>query len=978
MDSVQDRDGRIVFPPFVLDAANARLYRGADVVRLRGKSLAVLEHLARRPGQLVTKNELLAALWPHTYVTETALAGCVRELRRALGDCRGEPQFIETVYGRGYRFIAATQPAVGTQENETSHHPPVTSHDLVGRAAEIAQLDAWLRAALNGRRQLVFIAGDAGIGKTSLVNAFVDAVRRGGPAPPLIAVGRCIEQYGPGEPFLPVLEALTRLCRQDGDAGVAAIMRRCVPRWLLALPGERAESQPPAGAAERAVRFLVEAIEAVAADRPLILLFEDLHWSDPSTLDVLSHVAQRPDPVRLLVIGTYRPVDAILRQHPLRVVEQELRTRRHSAQLTLRLLNQRAVTSWLERLGPNPPPRLTEWLYQRTDGHPLFLSALLEDLKTEGLVQYDGGAWTVSPRFADTGVPESLRLMIDQQVDRLQAGDQQLLEAASAVGVHFSAAAVAAALDRDTVQVEERCNAMARRGQFLSAERSIDWPDGTVAGGYAFLHALYQNVLYERLPPARRQQVHARIAQRLERGYGAHAEDCAVELAVHCERGGDIVNAIRNRERAAHRCNQRGAHREAAASLRRALELVESLPDSRDRGRQSLWLSLMLGAALIPITGYADAELQATFQRCCQLAEQLGERPQLFAALSGLETCYLARGALAAAAPVSEQLLQLAEAMPVPVFAVLAHTAAGWTRCCQGNFSDAVTHLVQATAVHATGEARETINIDAGTLAVTALCLALLPLGRVDEMRARMAQEVARCRQSERAIDRVTVLSSSSLLHSNLGEAEVAEADAAEALAVAAENGLREPAIAAAVHAWAIAVRDGSDAALAHLVDRVGAYRAAGFGTYLSAILNLAAAAHAQAGKIETGLGLLTQAIEHVESTGERWCEAEVYRLRGELLAAQLPTRGVGKAAAKRRAHLREAEGWIERALAAARRQGAKLWELRATVSLARLRHEQGRTAAARALLAPIDAWLPEGRDLPDVRAVHALRERLR
>lgn len=974
MDSVANRPGRISFPPFVLDAADARLYRGSDIIRLRGKSLGVLEYLAQRPGQLVTKDELLAALWPETYVSEAALAGCVRELRHALGDSRGEPRFIETVYGRGYRFIAAPQPPAASPQ--PSHQSPITSHDLVGRDAELAQLDAWLGKAREGRRQLVFIAGDAGIGKTSLMNTFLDSVG-GDTAAPLVAVGQCIEQYGPGEPFLPVREALTRLCRQPGELDVASTVHRCVPRWLLPLPGETAELEAPAGAAERAVRFLVEAIEAIAADRLLILVLEDLHWSDPSTLDVLSYLAQRPDPAHLLVIGTYRPVDAILRQHPLRIVEQELRARRFSTQLTLRFLNQSAVTQWLERLCPNPPPPLAEWLYERTDGHPLFLSALLEDLTTEGLVQHDGGTWTVSSHFADAGVPESLRLMIDQHVDRLHVDDQQLLEAASAVGVQFSAAAVAAALDRDTIQMEELCNALARRGQFLSARPSVDWPDGTVAGGYVFLHALYQNVLYERLPPARRQQLHARIAQRLQRAYGAHAEDYAVELAMHFERGHDIVNAIRHRERAAHRCNQRGAHREAAASVRRALELVEALPDSRDRMHQTLWLSLMLGTALIPLVGYADPELRATFQRCCELAEQLGEQPQLFAALTGLETCHLARGELSAATPVGARLLQLAEAMPVPVFTVLAHTAVGWTQCCQGNFRDAVEHLTRATTVHA-DVPRDVINIDTGTLAFSALCLALLPLGRLEEARTLMARDIERCRSSERAIDRVSALASSGLLYSNLGDAEVAERHTAEALAAAADNGLREPPIASTIHAWATAMRDGSDAALVNLREHVAAFRAAGLGTYLSAILNLAVTAHAQAGKIEFGLELLDQAVEHMESTGERWCEAELYRQRGELLAAQNPVRGARKSAMKTRDMMREPERWIERALETARRQGAKLWELRATVSLARLRHESGRTAEACALLERMDGWLPGGNDSADMRAARALLDRVR
>jgi DNA-binding winged helix-turn-helix (wHTH) protein/tetratricopeptide (TPR) repeat protein len=980
MDSTQDRGGRLAFPPFVLDAANARLSRGTAVIRLRSKSLAVLEYLAQRPGRLVTKTELLEALWPETYVTETALAGCVRELRLALGDSRGEPRFIETVYGRGYRFVAAVsrQSTVDSREASPKASPqfPVGGHHVVGRDGELAQLGGWLQLALDGRRQVVFVPGDVGIGKTTLVNAFIDAVRRRASAEVLVARGQCIEQYGPGEPFLPVLEALARASR--ADAAVAATVRRCVPHWLLPHTGERVDLQPGADATpERSVRILVQAIETLAAERAVLLVVEDLHWSDPSTLDVLSYLAQRPDPARLLVLGTYRPVDVIIRRHPLRVMEQELRRRRQSAQLALRLLSRGAVAGWLENLCPAPPSFFVEWLYKRTDGHPFFLSALLEDMKATGLVEYGAGGWTVSPRFTEMGVPQSLRMMIDQQIDRLEQADQQLLQAASAAGVQFSAATVGAGLGGDTVEAEERCNALARRGQFLRAEQSIDWPDGTVAGGYAFLHELYQNVLYERLPPARRQQLHARIAQRLERGYGAQAEDFAIELAVHCERGRDLVNAIRHRERAAQHCNQRGAHREAAASLRRALELVESLPDPRDRLQQTLWLSLMLGATLIPITGYADAELLATFQRCCDLAEQLGEQPQLFAALTGLATCYFARGELPAASPVSERLLQLAEAMPVPIFDVLAHTGAGWLRCCRGNFSGAVEHLVHATAVHRAEVPRETINIDPGTLGVTALCLALLPLGRVEEARVRMAQEIARCRQSERAVDRVTVLASSGLLHGNLGEAEVAAQHAAEALAVAAENGVREPPIAATIHAWALAVRDASDAALAHLVDRVAAYRAAGFGTYLSAILNLAATAHGRAGKIEAGLRLLGQAVDHMEATGERWCEPELYRLRGELLAVPRSTRGRGKARAKRRDYIREAENWIECALDAARRQGARLWQLRATVSLARLRHEQGRTADARALLESIAIWFPAGQDVPDLHAAHTLLARL-
>jgi len=257
-------------------------------------------------------------------------------------------------------------------------------------------------------RQVVFVTGEAGIGKTSLVDAFLGDLPT---APCLVARGQCIEQYGPAEPFLPLLDALVRLGREPDNGSVASTLERCLPDPLLSPVASRTVGSGGGGIMpERAVRLLGGAVEAVAAEGLIVLVLEDLHWSDPSTLDVLSYVAQRSEPCRLMVLATYRPTDVILRRHPLRELASELRARRRSEQLPVGRLTVAAVYQWLGCLCPSPPQALVAWLHGRTDGHPLFLLMLFEALAAAGVVECDGGEWSVQSGYAEFGVPESLRL----------------------------------------------------------------------------------------------------------------------------------------------------------------------------------------------------------------------------------------------------------------------------------------------------------------------------------------------------------------------------------------------------------------------------------------------------------------------------------------------------------------------------------------------------------------------------------------
>ncbi|MGH8185266.1 MAG: AAA family ATPase, partial [Steroidobacteraceae bacterium] len=293
-----------VFGRYRLDRVEGRLWRGATPVRLTRKAHGMLAHLVAHAGELLTKEDLLEAVWPRSVVVEGVLTTVVRELRLALEDPARNPLFIQTVHRQGYRFIAPVTACDALPASQAS-----ASRLLVGREAEWRQLQESFASAFNGARQAVFLAGEAGIGKTAIIDELVAHLAA---QSSLISMrGQCIEHYGMGEAYLPILEALGRLGRDD--ASLRDILSRYAPSWLAHLPA--LQSNLPQGAAAtpvtttRMLRELSEALEHLATHKPVILVLEDLHWSDTATLDWLAHFARRRDPARLLLLATYRPID---------------------------------------------------------------------------------------------------------------------------------------------------------------------------------------------------------------------------------------------------------------------------------------------------------------------------------------------------------------------------------------------------------------------------------------------------------------------------------------------------------------------------------------------------------------------------------------------------------------------------------------------------------------------------------------------
>lgn len=389
----------------------------------------------------------------------------------------------------------------------------------MGREAKLRQLHGWFAQAQRGARQVVFVTGEVGIGKTTVVEACLASLA-GDPAL-WLTWGQCLQHYGAGEAYLPVLDALGRLCRGPEGAHVLALLAQQAPTWLLQLPAllsatelEAVQRRALGATRERMLRELAETLEVLTVARPLVLVLEDLHWSDTATLDLVAWLARRREPARLLVLGTYRPVEVIAHRHPLQAVKQDLSLHGQCAELRLESLPEAAVAAYLAGRFPGQavPPGLTRALHRRTDGQPLFLVAVVDEMRRQGWVVEGDGPWPaiVEDAAIETLVPESLRELIEQQYDGLGAEAQQVLEAASVAGVEFSAAAVAAGVESAIGPVEECCADLARQRQFLEAHGVAEWPDGTLTECYQFRHALYQQVVYDRVPRARRVALHHR------------------------------------------------------------------------------------------------------------------------------------------------------------------------------------------------------------------------------------------------------------------------------------------------------------------------------------------------------------------------------------------------------------------------------------------------------------------------------------
>jgi tetratricopeptide (TPR) repeat protein len=465
-----------------------------------------------------------------------------------------------------------------------------TGVPFVGREIELSKLEGFLTNAMDSAGRVVFITGEPGIGKTALADEFLRRARADYPSLS-IARGRCVEQYGTGEAYLPFLDALGALLDGPARERLAAIMRTSAPMWCAQLPAafsstgafETIQQETIGATQERMMREMGDALGVFSSLSPVVLLLEDLHWADPSSIDLLRHLCQRIGNQRLMIAGTFRPEDVERSNHPLKDYKAEMQARKLCDEIALDLLTTSHIQDYLNAtFSPNDfPSEFAKHIHDKTEGHPLFATSLMQYLHERGDIAKSNEHWSLSRPLSkmELEAPESVRSMISKQISVLQDHERRALQYASVEGQEFLSTVVATLLGVDEIEVEEMLAKIEKTHRLIVTCEEEDLPDGSLATRYRFAHALYQNFLYDDLVANRRIMLHRQAGERLAQHYGTRAPQIAAQLALHFERGRDFVKAVEFLIHAGDNATTLYANAEARDHYTRALTLAEKLPE---------------------------------------------------------------------------------------------------------------------------------------------------------------------------------------------------------------------------------------------------------------------------------------------------------------------------------------------------------------------------------------------------------------
>jgi DNA-binding winged helix-turn-helix (wHTH) protein/tetratricopeptide (TPR) repeat protein len=701
------------FGPFVLDEASAQLLHGDQEVALQPKIFALLCVLAAHPGKLVTKGALLDDVWPGQDVNEGVVKTAVNQLRAALQDNPAQPRYIQTVPRRGYRFVAALQPVDpgdpvdGPTASLAQHAPMPTWIDApanapIGRALALDALRAaWTRAAAR-ERQLVFVVGEAGVGKTTLIDHFA---RHAGA--PRVLRGQCVEQGGQDAPYMPVLEALNGLCR--GAPEVLPLLRHVAPTWLAQMPwyldaAERAAVQLEIRGVGpgRMLRELGTLLDQLAQRHPLLCVLEDLQWSDQPTLLLLEHLASHRQPARWLLVASLRPDDGQGHLSAAADLHVRLRLRALAGSLQLDTFTPAQVADYMAQRYPQAalPRGAAQHLHAQTGGLPLYLATWL-DAAEQQHPPVQGGLPVDALTDPPHRLTQTLAHLIERQWELIAPEDQVLLEAAAVLGVEFWSQPLAAMLERSRMSVRAQVDRLARQGFWLAPLALEQLSDGSFDARHAFRHALHRHVLYQRLGPAARAELHRRAAVALQTAAPLGLAVSAAEMVEHHERSLDLAAAVRSSVAAVRLALARFVPQEAVRLAQRALALLERCRDIDVRERDALELALQAeqGVAFAQYLGFAAPEREAALER----ARQLGERAEPNAAHgwidAGLGWIHQTRADYARALQMADRVEAAARRFDDPALQICACNLRGSALSFQGAYAPAVACMREGLAL---------------------------------------------------------------------------------------------------------------------------------------------------------------------------------------------------------------------------------------------------------------------------------------
>jgi predicted ATPase/class 3 adenylate cyclase len=852
---------------------------------------------------------------------------------------------------------------IGTYRAEDAEDVAAAVPFLVGRDEEIGLLLRRWEQSKEGLGQVVHLSGEAGIGKSALVEVLRAHIRAEG-LPRIVFHCSPYHQNSALYPVITHVEHLLQFERQDTPAAkLDKLAHRLqtynlpldevVPLFaaLLSVPLHGRYAMPslsPPQQKQQTLDALVAWMVDEAERQPVLAVWENLHWADPSTLEMLALVLEQTPTVPMLSVLTFRP-----EFHP------PWPTRSHMTPITLNRLERPQVEALITHLaaGKTLPEDVVQHIVTKTDGVPLYVEELTKMLLASELLREDVDQYVLTGPLLSVAIPDTLQDSLMARLDQMNTA-KEVVQVGAVLGREFSyeMLQLVSSQDEETVQ--------AGLAQLVEAELLYQRGRPPRAR-YLFKHALIQDAAYASLLRSTRLQVHQQIARQLEERFPDTVETQPELVAHHYTEAACPDQAIGYWQQAGQRAMQRSANQEAIGHLRTGLELLATRPDTPERTQQELDLHMALGPVLMATKGNAAAEVEQTYTRARELCQQLGETPQLFVALRGLWRFYQDGGRLSTAREVAEQLLKLAQRQHEATRRMVAHVSLGATLTFMGAFTAARPHLEQGITL-TDPEAQRTLALRYG-VAPGAQCLVyaaitLWCLGAPEQGLARSQAACTLARELEHPLSLAGSLHYVVRLHLLRGEAHAAQDQAEALIALATEHTLPQyVALGRCVLGWALAAQGQSAEGVTLLHQGVTDTQAMGNRVVQPVYLPILAAVSGTLGQVDAGLPLVTEALALIEQTEVRWYEAETYRIKGTLLLHQ----AVPDAA--------QAETCFQQALNIARHQEAKSWELRAATSLARLWQSQDKRQAAYDMLAPVYEWFTEGFDTADLQEAKAL-----
>ena len=834
---------------------------------------------------------------------------------------------------------------------------------LVGREHELGiLLERWAWAK-HGDGQVVLLAGEPGIGKSRLIRALRERLGDEMYAP----LSHYCSPYHTNSALHPVIGLLEREARLDRDqppleqlARIEALVGRSsdgldVPLLAALLGVPTGDRYPPLTLTpdtqkRRTLQALVDQLAGLAAQQPVLSLYEDVHWIDPSTLELLTLVIERIRQLPVLLLLAFRPQ-----------FQPPWTGQAHVTTLTMNRLGRRQGADLVARVTGDKslPAEIVDQIVARTDGVPLFIEELTKTVLDSGLLADAGDHYELSGPLPPLAIPTTLHDSLMARLDRL-APIKEVAQFGAVIGREFSHELLAAVAPMARDLLDE---ALEQLVQSELVFRRGTPPDAI----YSFKHALVQDAAYQSLLRSRREQLHGRIAAVLEERF-LEAGDAQPELvAHHCTEAGLCEKAVEYWYQAGRRASERAALAEAISHFGKALDLLGSFREPSARMQREIDLQIALGGVLIAAKGYAAPETGRAYSRAGELCREVGDLDRLLPLLFGQWVFHMARAEHAAAREIAAEALRSAEWDGDAASLVVGHRAVGIGSLWRGDLVCARAHLEQAHALYDPERHRSLASVyayDPRLAGLAGLAFALFQLGYPEQAIARCCEAVDDAERLSHPAGLAYALHHACMLDQVRRDGPGVRERAAALVSLSAEHGFALwQAAGIVLDGWALAEGGRAVEGIARIEDGLEAYRATGARLFVPYFLGLLGTTHRAAGEGPAGERLLAEALDAGRASDERWFEAELYRLKGELRLA-----GGDRAAA---------EACFLSAIAFARERNAKLWELRATTSLARLWADGGKRAEASSLLVPVYGWFTEGFDSPDLRDAKALLDEL-